>query len=112
MIALSFTAPSNGYASVSATGTCGVIEPLPVSSVLSAGIETDAAASEPHPGDSEFEIGGGSSEPTQGSFSASRGLAAPAGGNTIYLNIDNPSSGGKMYCSATMTVLFGKHQLP
>ena len=111
ILALGFTAPSNGFAWVSATGTCGVVEPLPVTSVLSAQIEIEPTALDPSSGDALFELGGAADAPTEGSFNAARALAATAGGHTVYLNIDNPSSGGKMYCSATMMVLFGSHQL-
>ena len=112
ILALGFTAPSNGYAWVSATGTCGVVEPLPITSVLSAQIETDPTAQDVNSGDSFLELGGGGADPTEGSFTAARVLSATAGGHTVYLNIDNPSSGGKMYCSATMIVLFTSQQLP
>jgi hypothetical protein len=90
-----------------------MVEPLPVSSVLAAQVETSATDDAPGPGDGEFEIGGGATaSPSEGSFSVTRTLAALQGGNTVYLNIDNPSSGGELYCSASMSVLFTSHQLP
>jgi hypothetical protein len=112
VLALTFAAPSNGSAWVSATGTCGVAEPLPVSSVLSAQIESDPSAADVGPGDSEFELGGAGESPTEGSFDATRTLPVATGANTVYLNIDNPSSGGTLRCAATMVVLFGGRQLP
>jgi hypothetical protein len=33
------------------------------------------------------------------------------GANAVYLNIDNPSSGGTLSCAATMVVLFGSREL-
>jgi hypothetical protein len=111
ILALPFTAPEKASAWVSATGTCGVVEPLPIRSVLAAQIETEPTARDPSSGDALFELGGAGAAPTQGSFSATRALAVTAGLNTVYLNIDNPSTGGMMYCSATMMVLFGNRQL-
>lgn len=112
VVALSFVAPTNGYAWASATGGCAVVEPLPVDSVLAAEIELSPTDDTPNPGDSTFPIAGGRAAPSSGSFSVTRALAAPKGGNTIYLNVANPSSGGKLYCSATLTVLFSEHELP
>ena len=112
VLALPFTAPSNGFTWTSATGTCGVVEPLPVTSVLAAQVETSPTANDPNPGDGALELGGGSAGPTTGSFSAARALPVNAGENILYLNIDNPSSGGTMYCSAAMAVVFSSQQLP
>ena len=112
IIALSFNAPSNGYAWASATGTCSVVEPLPISSVLAAQIETNPADRSPHAGDAWFSLGGAGAAPSEGSFGVMRVLPAATGENIVYLNVDNPSAGGKMYCSASMTVLFRSQQLP
>ena len=112
ILALGFTAPSNGYAWVSATGTCAAVEPLPIKTVLSVQIETDPTSQDVNSGDALFELGGAGADPTEGSFNAARTLAATAGGQVAYLNINNPSSGGKMYCSATMIAIFSVHQLP
>jgi hypothetical protein len=111
ILALTFVAPSNGSAWVSANGTCAVVEPLPVSSILNVQIESDPSATDVGPGDSELELGGVGESPTQGSFDATRTLIVAAGNNSVYLNLDNPSSGGMLYCAATMVVLFGGHQL-
>lgn len=112
LIALSFVVPSNGYAWVSATGTCAVVEPLPVSSVLAAQVETSSSDQTPHAGDAEFTIGGLGAEPSEGSFAVMRVIPATLNSNTVYLNLANPSSGGKLYCSASITTLFREHQLP
>jgi hypothetical protein len=112
VVAVSFLAPSNGFAWLSGTGTCSVIEPLPVSSVLRAGIETGPGDSTVNAGDATFLIAGGQATPDSGAFSVTRTVAAPTGGNTLYLNVENPSSGGKLYCSATLTALFSHDQLP
>lgn len=111
VLALPFTAPSSGFTWTSATGTCAVIEPLPVSSILAAQIETSPTADDPNPGDGTLELGG-SAGPTTGSFSAARALPAKAGDNILYLNIDNPSSGGTVSCSAAMAVVFSSQELP
>jgi hypothetical protein len=112
LIALSFAVPSNGYAWVSATGTCSVVEQLPVSSVLAAHVETSPTDQTPHPGDSEFTIGGLGAEPSEGSFAVMRVIPVTTDGNAVYLNITNPSAGGKLYCSASITALFRGLQLP
>jgi hypothetical protein len=111
IISLSFIAPSNGFVWASASGSCGVTQPLPVDSIIAVQIETSPTARDPTPGDAEFEIAGGGASPQQGSYEASRALAVSAGANTVDLNIDNPSSGGIMSCSATLLVVFSTQQL-
>ncbi len=54
LIELPFTAPSNGFASISATGNCAVVEPLPVNSVLVVEIETTPTDQTPQAGRCNF----------------------------------------------------------
>ncbi len=112
LVTLPFTAPSDGFVSVSATGSCAVAEPLPVSSFVAVGIEPTPTDRTPHPGDGTFLLGGGNNGPTLGSFAVMRVLAVPAGENVVHLVVDNPSSGGLLACSASLLAMFESHQLP
>jgi hypothetical protein len=111
LLGVSFAAPSNGFVWASASGTCVVTQPLPIGTVLAAQIETSPTAADPSPGDGAFELGGNGAEPTMGAIDATRTAAVMAGANTLYLNINNPSSGGMIDCSATMIVVFSSEQL-
>ena len=111
LLMLPFIAPSDGFVSVSATGSCTVVEALPVGSFAAVGIETTPTDQTPHPGDGTFFIGGVNGTPTLGSFTTMRVLPVSAGANVVYLVIDNPSNGGLLACSASLVAVFQSHQL-
>ncbi|MEJ1960345.1 MAG: hypothetical protein WDO56_01825 [Gammaproteobacteria bacterium] len=98
--------------SVSAPATCTVVSPLPVTTVLLVQIVRNPSDDQEHSGDASFQLGAFGADPTLGSFSAMRVLPAQAGSNSVSLTLDNPSSGGTLYCSAIMTVLFVNQPLP
>jgi hypothetical protein len=112
LIMLPFTAPSDGFVSISATGSCTVVKALPIGSFAAVGIETTPTDRTPHPGDGTFLIGGVNGTPTLGSFAAMRVVPVSAGENAVYLVIDNPSNGGLLACSASLLADFQSHQLP
>src|SRR6185369_9922611 len=83
LVTLPFIAPSDGFVSASAIGSCTVVEALPVGSFAAVGIETTPSDTTPHPGDGTFLIGGVNGTPTLGSFAAMRVLPVSAGENAV-----------------------------
>jgi hypothetical protein len=103
LVTLTFTAPRAGTALVSASGNCFVADSLPVTSELGVDIETDPTSGDPQSAEALFVL---QASGDNASFSTQRDLAVSAGRQSVYLNVDNPSTGGKLYCSASMTLVF------
>jgi hypothetical protein len=102
------TAPTPGTLSASATGSCTVEAALPIGSYVVASLATSATDDTSQPGDAQFLL---HEQDDVGSFSTQRTMAVPSGPQTIYLNVNNPSTGGTLGCSASLTLIFGSTSL-
>lgn len=111
LAALSLTAPAAGSIWVSASGTCAVVAALPVDTIAEIDIETDPTANTPTPGAARLSFPASTTGSSQ-SFSVTQTLAAHAGVNSLYVNFNNPASGGRLTCSTAMTAFFTPQQLP
>jgi len=102
LLSAKLTAPIPGTLSASATGTCYVEQTLPVTSGIAVDLETTATDDFPQAGEAVFLLGDSGDV---GSFSTQRTMLVPSGPQTIYLNLNNPSSGGTLGCNASLTLI-------
>jgi hypothetical protein len=111
LVALTFSAPSPGTVSVSATGTCKIVTALPVSAMIAASIEPSPTAITQGADAGGFLVPGGTTDVWY-PIAVTRTLPAASGANTVYLDLASPATGGSFLCSASLSALFVERPVP
>jgi hypothetical protein len=108
LVFATLTAPTPGTLTASATGNCMVVADLPVGSGVVTNLETSATDDTEQPGEAIFLL---HNLDDFASFSTQRTETVASGPQAIYLNLDNPSTGGTIACSASLTLLYASTSL-
>jgi hypothetical protein len=108
---LSFTAPSMGVVSVTATGTCAVESAFPLTTGVSVSIQTQPLGTMSLAGDSLFSVPVAQVGGSYG-FTTTRLVNVASGRQDIFLVLNNAAGAGQLRCSAAMTALFTAQSLP